>query len=136
MTRFFIVLGTLFCFSISATENSRTPASFMPEDSLHTIDKTKKEQKKKSNKNNSKNSTEKQTQASSAEDDYKPSLTESLNDSNSLKKKMKRQLSSDRLETDSTENITEEETANFGNVSVSISERKKEEKLRKVNQNN
>ena len=70
------------------------------------------------------------------EEDYSPSLTESLNDSNNLKKQIKRQLSADNPQVNLEEEAPEEEMAHFGNVSVSISERKKEEQLKKANKNN
>ena len=141
MTHVFIVLGLIFCFSVQAIEDLPVTADFMPEVHLakQAIDEIKEEQKSSSDKSkDTQAQTTTQNQASApAEENYRPSLTESLNDSNSQKNDIKRQLSADNPQTNLTENPTEEEeVANFGNVSVSISERKKEEKLKKVNENN
>ena len=136
MTRFFITLCSLFLFSIQA-EELPISAPFIPEAHLakQAIAEIEKEQKNSSDKEDLKTQITAQGQNTQVED-YSPSLTESLNDSNTLKKQIKRQLSADNPQTNLEENSSEKEVANFGNVSVSISERKKEEKLRKVNKNN
>ena len=131
MIRIFIIFCSFFAFSIQAEELS-VVAPFMPEAQLA---KSKIKSSSSSKKDDSNSQAIAQDQ-SNTEEDYRPSLTESLNDSNSQKNKIKRQLSADSSQTNPEESASEEEVANFGNISVSISERKKEEKLRKVNNNN
>ena len=138
MTHFLIVLCSLFLFPAHSAESS-VSAPFMPEALLaKTASSESKKKKNSSNSSDKKNSNPQKTaqgETDTTTEDYSPSLTESLNDSNDLKKQIKRQLSADHSQTIPEENPSEEEVANFGNISVSISERKKEEKLRTVNKN-
>ena len=74
------------------------------------------------------------------EDDFIPSLLDSLSDTHQLKNKIERQLAKE-LDTDLKERLKaqkkrnhgkEKSIANFGDFSVSISQRKKNEPLKKI----
>ena len=134
-----------FCFPVFSPQAEELPiaAPFMPEAYVakKAIAELKEKKKKKASgsKNNSRARKTAQGQKNTieTEEDYSPSLTESLNDSSHLKNEIKRQLSADdTTQTDPEENSSEEEVANFGNFSISISERKKEENLKKVKKKN
>ena len=143
MIRCFIVLFFLFPFFIQSEdcpEELQIVAPFMPETSLATT-KCAKEKKKASSAKKKKTpnakTAEKEQKITSTENYNPPSLSESLNDSNSLKNEIKRELSAEDppIQPANLENPTEE-VADFGDLSISISERKKEESLVKKRQKN
>ena len=104
---------------------------------MTTEQKENKRKKTSADKNRPQKTAKRQRNTTEIEEDYSPSLTESLNDSNHLKSKIKRQLSADPItQTHLEENLSEEETTHFGSLSITISERKKEETLKKVKKKN
>ena len=121
MFRFLLIFFCLFLLS-SQAEERLVIAPFMSESVVgKKSDKLKEKKKEKplaeslSKDKPKKNFQEKNLgQRSTSEEDYSPSLLESLNDSNHLKNKIKRQLSGDDLtQTDRAKNPTENEVANF-----------------------
>ncbi|MDE0091879.1 MAG: hypothetical protein OXN83_01170 [Oligoflexia bacterium] len=134
MIHFLLICSCVFFFSLQA-EESVTAVPFMSE--AHPVKKetttTEKKRKKASVSEDDSNKTiqkAEQIKTLETEEDYSPSLTESLNASNNLKNQIKRQLARNNLEqTNLEENSSEEEIVNFGNFSIGISERKKEEDL-------
>ena len=131
MIHFFIVLSFLFSFFIQASKDCQTEVPI-----THSADTTEKadanstcSQQKEKKKSYKSKTTEEEQKVTSTEDYNPPSLSESLNDSNSLKNEIKRQLSAeDSIQPANLENTTEE-VADFGDLSISISKRKKEESL-------
>ena len=124
----------VLCFSSFSAFSEELPivAPFMPEAYL----KADKEEKKKSAHSTSTNKSKKTVQRkelgqrNTIDEGYSPSLTESLNDSSHLKSKIKRQLARDEpSQTEWEEDPSPEEFVSFGDVTISISERKKEETL-------
>ena len=132
MIRVFIIFFCFASLSIQAAKPS-LEIPVKPEDRTD-VQKT---DKPKANTNRKKDSQIKAQEPTELAEDYRPSLTESLNDSNSLKTQIKRQLSGDNKEpANAEEKPSSKEVANFGNISVGISKRKKEENLREVYRKN
>ena len=144
MIRFFIVFSLVFPFLIQASKDCQTEASITQSadtteksgiDSTCSLQKEKKKKKVSAKKKSYKSQAKEEEQKVTSTEDYSPpSLSESLNDSNSLKNEIKRQLSAEEQPTQL--ESTTEEVADFGNLSVSISERKKEETLVQKKQTN